>query len=133
MQLASCIKHWGEANENKFDEDLVRRKIHKSGMWEKVMESPNEVQHFPCLQSQDSVVLGVVGGALVGRDAAVDKLVQKSFGSSLKLVNKRQAALQLYYVGEKDKCLKIHLELKITLKISFSVKPFKEKKEKESK
>lgn len=65
------------------------------------MESPNEVQDFPCVQSQHSVVFGCWVGALVDSDAVVYKLVQKSFGSSLKLVTKRQAELRLHYVGEK--------------------------------
>lgn len=57
------MKHLGEANGNKLDKDLVRRKIHKSGTWEKVMDSPNEVQCFPGVQSQHSVVWGVRGSS----------------------------------------------------------------------
>lgn len=88
------MKHLGEANGSKFDKGLVRRKIHKSGMWEKGMESPNEI-HFPWF----SLCAGTTksgsrrGGSSGDSDAAVDKLVQKWFGSSLKLVTKRQAAL----------------------------------------
>lgn len=56
-------------------------------MWEKSIENPNGVQCSPRVQSQ-SGILGGLGEGRVHRGAAVDKLVQKSSGSSLKPVSK---------------------------------------------
>lgn len=56
-------------------------------MWEKLIESLNGVQHFPCVQSEHGV-FGGMGEAWVDSGAVVDKLARKSFGSSLKLATK---------------------------------------------
>lgn len=123
-----CMKHLGEANRNKFDKGLVRRKMHKSGIWEKGMESQNEVC-FPCVQSQHSGLLGV-GGSSGWQWCSSGQASLEIFWEQFEIGDQKTSCTLTALYGWEDKCLMIHcsakslVELKTPLKIPLSVKPF---------